>query len=91
MERKVLITGGSGWLAQFVYAQLKQDFPFLDIHVTYNSRKPSADWIDSSRTHKIDLGDEDALSAFIETFMPDSMIHLAALTSPGICEKVSFV
>ena len=90
MEKKILITGGSGWLAQFVHAQLKQDCPSLDIHVTYNSRIPSADWIDSSRAHKIDLGDEDTLSAFIETFVPDAVVHLAALTSPGVCEKVPY-
>ena len=88
MEKKILITGGSGWLGQFVYAQLKEEFSTLDIHVTYNSRKPSADWIEDSRAHKVDLGDETALSAFIATFMPDVVIHLAALSSPGVCEKV---
>ena len=91
MAKKILITGGSGWLAQFVYAQLKEDFSSaVDIHVTYNSKKPSSDWIENSHAHKIDLGDEAAVSAFIETFMPDVVIHLAALSSPGVCEKVSF-
>ena len=86
--KKVLITGGSGWLAQFVYAKLKEGKASLDVHMTYNSRAPSIEWIDTIHTQKLDLADEAAVSSFIEAFQPDVVIHLAALSSPGVCEKV---
>jgi len=93
VERKlnVLITGGSGWLGQFVHKKLfdynnQHDAGFsLNIHVTYNSKFP--EWLEPSKSHKVDFSKECDIPKCLESFPPDIVIHLAAISSPVACER----
>lgn len=84
-SKNILITGGSGWLGQFVHHALTNQEANTDIHITYNSIVP--DWISSDKCHKVDFTSRDEITTCIESFKPDIVIHLAALSSPVACEK----
>ena len=85
--RTVLITGGSGWLGQFVYKELMRADPMSSfVHITYNNNQPG-EWIMSTHAHRLDLSDEVAVRELIERIRPDVVLHLAAMTSPGACER----
>ena len=111
----ILITGGSGWLGQFVYHELQEvlasddyfknlteetstfccfaiDHNFVqrethifDVHITYNKNLP--EWISAENCHKVDFTSESDMQSCIDACRPDIIIHLAAVSSPLMCEK----
>lgn len=78
---RVLITGASGWLGQFVWRRLAAD-PSIELSGTYSRSAP--EW---APLHLLDLGDAAQVEAVLTQTRPDLVLHLAAISSPGACEK----
>jgi len=83
----VLITGGNGWLGQFLHKELSnlQNRQVI-VHITYNTKAPGA-WIDPLYAHKVNLASEEESRVCLTSVNPNVIIHLAALTSPVLCER----
>jgi dTDP-4-dehydrorhamnose reductase len=83
----VLLTGSSGWLGQFVCRELSQPewSDKVELYAGYNSVVP--EWIAENRRVVVNLRDPTAVDELIDTLRPDAVIHLAALSSPAVCEK----
>jgi len=75
--KKVLITGGSGLLGQFLNKELAQHFEIL---TTYNTNKGNCD---KHNSVKIDLTNSDLLSQLFESFKPNIVVHAAAISNPN--------
>lgn len=71
---KVMITGSTGYLGRFLMARMSEGND-----VTGVSR--------SSDPRSLDLEDADACEAFLQDLRPDVIVHAAALSNPGECEK----
>jgi dTDP-4-dehydrorhamnose reductase len=82
---KVLITGASGWLGQFLCQRLAGEH---EVFGTYN-REPAPEWAGAAGVTmlRVDLLDENLITLAISTARPEVVVHLAAITSPGMCEK----
>lgn len=80
---KILITGGSGLLGQYVNRQLGKNHQILTM---YNSNRGNCINFNSV---KIELSDSPALISLVKNFNPDCIIHLAALASPMLQEGIS--
>mmetsp|Transcript_22484 Transcript_22484/g.31275 ORF Transcript_22484/g.31275 Transcript_22484/m.31275 type:complete len:314 (+) Transcript_22484:102-1043(+) len=90
---KVLITGGSGYLGQFLIQRLAEN-QTNTVAFTYNSQGAIAELVSSGSLgsnvtgHLVDLingqGLEDCLAAL---GMVDLIINCAAVSQPGVCEK----
>ena len=83
MQRKVLVTGGAGFIGSAVCRRLVGDgASVLNIDaLTYAGNLQSLAAIDNApnyRFAKIDICDRRALTEAFETFAPDQVIHLAA-------------
>lgn len=98
--KTVLITGGAGWLAQFLtqsllpqcvprsHAATVEAVPFkpvLKLHVSYNGAVPH--WFPAERRHQLDMSDGAAVGGLIASLKPDLIIHTAALSSPVVCHR----
>ena len=75
---KILITGGSGLLGQFLNEELAKPF---DILTTFNTHIGNCKKYNSS---KIDLTDFDSLTQLFESFKPDVTVHTAAISNPTV-------
>ena len=74
---KVLITGGSGLLGQFLNKELSEHFTILS---TFNLHKGNCENFNST---KIDLTDFDLLAQLFEAFKPNVIVHAAAISNPN--------
>ncbi len=74
---KVLITGGSGLLGQFLNKELANHFNIL---TTYNERIENCDKFNSV---KIDLTNFNLLTQLFESFNPNVVVHAAAVSNPN--------
>ena len=74
--KKVLITGGSGLLGQYLNLISSGKF---NLHTTYKSNPGNCKDFPSSR---IDILNEDELKKLFENVKPDFVIHTAAITNP---------
>lgn len=74
--KKVLITGGSGLLGQYLNLISSGKF---NLHTTYKSNPGNCKDFSSSR---IDILNEDELKKLFENVKPDFVIHSAAITNP---------
>lgn len=72
---KVLITGGSGLLGQYVNITLSEEHNILTL---YNSSRGNTDSFNSAKTN---LNDLSALKKIFTDFRPDVVIHLAGIAS----------
>ncbi len=74
--KKVLITGGSGLLGQYLNLTISKKF---DIHTTFKSNTGNCKDFSSS---VVDILNENELKKIFEDVKPDIVIHTAALTNP---------
>ncbi|NCQ17682.1 MAG: NAD(P)-dependent oxidoreductase [Ignavibacteria bacterium CG_4_8_14_3_um_filter_37_9] len=74
---KVLITGGSGLLGQFLNKELANHFNIL---TTCNQHTGNCEIFNSS---KIDLTNFDLLTKLFESFNPNVVVHAAAISNPN--------
>lgn len=57
----------------------------IDLYAGYHTSEPA--WVSPDKRILLDLCDRNKIEQVIENMMPDMIIHLAAITSPGLCEK----
>ena len=74
--KKILITGGSGLLGQYINLIASEKFT---IHTTYKSNPGNCK---SFQNSKLDILNEDELGKIFKEFQPDTVIHTAAITNP---------
>ena len=79
---KILITGGSGLLGQYLNIILSVSHNILTI---YNSNEGNCR---SYRSEKTDLNDLKKLKEIFLTFKPDVVIHTAAISRPESCNEL---
>ncbi|MCE1163965.1 MAG: sugar nucleotide-binding protein [Bacteroidetes bacterium] len=80
---KVLLTGGSGLLGQYLNIKLSAENELLTL---YNGNAGNCYKFDSM---KIDITDKAKLSLLFINFRPDAVIHTACYSRPEICAKLS--
>lgn len=79
---KVLITGGSGLLGQYLNIELSKNFDILTLH---NSN--AGNCLDFNNA-KIDITDLNKLRDLVLEYKPDIIIHTAALTKPELVNNL---
>ncbi len=79
---KILITGGSGLLGQYLNLELSKSNEILSI---YNSNIGNCKEYNSAR---VDVNNYQELEKVFERFKPHSVIHTAAVSSPGLAQKL---
>lgn len=72
---KILITGGSGFLGQYLNIELSKSHEILTV---YNKRKANCGKFNSVSA---DLNNRKLLEEIISSFKPDCVVHTAAVTS----------
>lgn len=87
----ILITGATGYVGHHLLNSVLESFPCSIVHATHRSQDPM---IISDRVQyfKIDFSDDQsvdtAVSAiFTSCYIPDIIVHCAAATKPGFCQK----
>jgi len=79
---KLLLTGSTGWLGQFVYKHFLSHGRSLTVYAAY-SCKNIPFWVPVEYRVQLDL--TSGAAAAIESIRPDMIIHTAAITSPNVC------
>ena len=78
MAKKVIVTGCGGMLGSSVYKVLKaKNYEVLATDIDLNE-----EWLSC-----LDVRDFEKAEKIAKEFMPEAIIHLAALTSLEYCEK----
>lgn len=78
--RRILVTGGSGFVGRYLKATLEGSLAGVDI--IYTARKIGAGPADS--WFAADLTDRSSVNALVKEYCPDLVVHLAAQSSPGL-------
>lgn len=73
---KVLITGGSGFLGQYLNIELSKSFEILTL---YNKTPRNCKLFNSKQ---VDICDNKKLSEIFDTFKPNTVIHTASVSTP---------
>ena len=81
---KVLVTGASGFLGQHLCAALCDEF---EVTGTFGSSATFAEDFPKVAARPLDLRDAAATKALVSAVAPDAVVHLAALSSPAVCER----
>ncbi|MBN2053517.1 SDR family oxidoreductase [bacterium] len=76
--RRVLITGGSGWIG----STLHEAFNDFECLVTYHTHE-----LPNGSGRRLDLCDHQEIDRLLDVFHPEVILHCAALTSAGQCER----
>lgn len=79
---KILITGGSGLLGQYLNIELSKENEILTI---YKQHKGNCN---NFHSRKMDLTNFDELKRLFEEYLPDIVIHTAAVSTPQLSEKL---
>src|SRR4051812_3051938 len=74
-RKRVLITGGSGFIGTNVIAAIAGDYDVLNIDISPPRNSKQAEY-----WTQCDIRDGDPLTVAIRTFRPDFVLHLAART-----------
>lgn len=80
-RKKVLITGGSGFLGQYLNIALNTDFDIITIFRTNPGN------CTNFRSALLDIRNQNALRSVFNNFKPEIVIHTAAYSTPDICNK----
>jgi dTDP-4-dehydrorhamnose reductase len=80
---KVLITGGSGFLGQYLNTELSKENYILTL---YNRHTGNCNKFNSQKT---DIKNFDDLKRVFQEFSPDTVIHTAAVSTPQLSDKSS--
>ena len=80
---KVLITGGSGLLGQYLNKYVSEHHEILTL---YNRNAGNCG---NFKCQRINLTDWKQLKAIFSEFKPDSVIHTAAISRPELCDEMS--
>ncbi len=83
MFTKVLISGGSGLLGQYLNIELSKEYEILTL---YNQHPGNCREFNS---FKLDITDFENLVQQVEEFSPNIIIHAAAISTPMLSEKLS--
>ncbi|QWG68060.1 SDR family oxidoreductase [Bacillus mycoides] len=78
--KKILVTGGSGWIGKYVVHSLIQKG--YEVHATYNKNKPSHL---SCHWHKVNLLRDEEVKKLIYEIKPTYLFHLAWEAVPPKC------
>ncbi|KAK9821055.1 hypothetical protein WJX74_006579 [Apatococcus lobatus] len=82
-EPHVLVTGGSGYLGQFLVQKLQKSYK---VGFTHHSSSPPS--LGTSKAFWVDLKDGSGLEQCLEAMHPlAAIINTAGITSPAICER----
>lgn len=85
---RILITGGTGWLAQFLTKNFLDNYSDSSVELHVTSRHPKeVFWLPQNRVHHLDLCAPYSIQSVISTVLPDIVIHAAAMSSPAACES----
>ena len=79
---KILITGGSGLLGQYLNVKLSGDNEILSL---YNKNPGNCK---NYASKEIDLSNKEKLDEIFITFNPDVVIHTAAISRPELCDSL---
>ena len=81
MKKKILITGGTGFLSQNIFLYCKENF---DLYLTFFNTKPN---IIYDKYYKVNLVKYEHIKNIIDTIKPDYILNTAGLTNVNDCEK----
>lgn len=81
---KILITGGSGLLGQYLNIELSEKNEILTL---YNSNIGNCGDFNSK---KISLNDYNGMKVVLNAFKPDLVIHTAAISRPESCDMLPY-
>lgn len=85
--RQVLVTGGSGFLGQYLIHHLHQALPDVRILYFYNQHEPKT-FPDTVIGHKVDLTDGAGVQDVVQKLGPfDVVVNCAAISQPAACES----
>ena len=79
---KILLTGGSGLLGQYLNIKLSAEHELLTL---YNENPGNCHKFDSI---KVDITDKGRLSLLFGNFRPDAVVHTACYSRPEICASL---
>lgn len=79
---KILITGGSGLLGQYLNVKLSKDNEILSL---YNKNPGNCK---NYPSEEIDLSKKERLDEIFIAFAPDVVIHTAAISRPELCDEL---
>lgn len=80
-KKKVLITGSGGFVGKNLYKILKEDFDVFGVSKTKN------EFVDEV----FDISDEELFDKILNSFNPDVIVHLAAVSNVEKCETDIFL
>ncbi len=91
-NQKILITGGSGMLGEYLNVSLSRidknaNAKENEILTTYNNNTGNCL---SFNSIKIDLTDFDKVEKMVREFKPDVIVHTAAISRTDICDKMLY-
>ncbi|MGB9697533.1 MAG: SDR family oxidoreductase [Ignavibacteria bacterium] len=79
MKKKILITGGSGLLGQYLNISLGKDYELLTL---YNKNAGNCT---AYQTYQVDISDFSLIKKMILEYHPDFVIHTACFSRPESC------
>jgi dTDP-4-dehydrorhamnose reductase len=82
---RILVTGGSGYIAQFVLTQFATAFPQAELFTTYCK----GGWPRGSTVTglEMDLASDESIQSVAELARPHVIVHCAAITALAACER----
>jgi dTDP-4-dehydrorhamnose reductase len=79
---KILITGGSGLLGQYLNIELSRDHFIMSL---YNKNPGNCK---NYNSREIDISDKKALQEIFNSFKPEIVLHTAAVSNPGLASSI---